>query len=308
MKDSATKNVPTLAVIDFGSQFNQTIARRVRELGVYSELYPFSVSMETLKEQNVQGLIFTGGPRRVEADNAFLVDPAIYDLGLPILAIDYGAQLMVKQLGGELEEATKSEMGTTTLELSQNDLPLFKGLEATETVWQSVNDQIKTLPDGFEVVGKAPHDDHTAIVNQEKNFYGLQFHPESSETKNGLEMIKNFTLDICGFKADWDMGQFIDLEVEKIREQVGDKKVLLGLSGGVDSSVTAVLLNKAIGDQLVCIFVDHGLLRKNEAEMVMDSLSDKFGLNVIMVEAKDRYLSKLAGVSDPEEKRKIIGN
>lgn len=308
MKDSATKNVPTLAVIDFGSQFNQTIARRVRELGVYSELYPFSVSMETLKEQNVQGLIFTGGPRRVEADNAFLVDPAIYDLGLPILAIDYGAQLMVKQLGGELEEATKSEMGTTTLELSQNDLPLFKGLEATETVWQSVNDQIKTLPDGFEVVGKAPHDDHTAIVNQEKNFYGLQFHPESSETKNGLEMIKNFTLDICGFKADWDMGQFIELEVEKIREQVGDKKVLLGLSGGVDSSVTAVLLNKAIGDQLVCIFVDHGLLRKNEAEMVMDSLSDKFGLNVIMVEAKDRYLSKLAGVSDPEEKRKIIGN
>ena len=308
MKDSATKNVPTLAVIDFGSQFNQTIARRVRELGVYSELYPFSVSMETLKEQNVQGLIFTGGPRRVEADNAFLVDPAIYDLGLPILAIDYGAQLMVKQLGGELEEATKSEMGTTTLELSQNDLLLFKGLEATETVWQSVNDQIKTLPDGFEVVGKAPHDDHTAIVNQEKNFYGLQFHPESSETKNGLEMIKNFTLDICGFKADWDMGQFIDLEVEKIREQVGDKKVLLGLSGGVDSSVTAVLLNKAIGDQLVCIFVDHGLLRKNEAEMVMDSLSDKFGLNVIMVEAKDRYLSKLAGVSDPEEKRKIIGN
>lgn len=308
MKDSATKNVPTLAVIDFGSQFNQTIARRVRELGVYSELYPFSVSMETLKEQNVQGLIFTGGPRRVEADNAFLVDPAIYDLGLPILAIDYGAQLMVKQLGGELEEATKSEMGTTTLELSQNDLPLFKGLDATETVWQSVNDQIKTLPDGFEVVGKAPHDDHTAIVNQEKNFYGLQFHPESSETKNGLDIIKNFTLDICGFKADWDMGQFIDLEIKKIREQVGDKKVLLGLSGGVDSSVTAVLLNKAIGDQLVCIFVDHGLLRKNEAEMVMDSLSDKFGLNVIMVEAKDRYLSKLAGVSDPEEKRKIIGN
>ena len=308
MKDSATKNVPTLAVIDFGSQFNQTIARRVRELGVYSELYPYNVSMETLKEQNVQGLIFTGGPRRVLADDAFIVDPAIYDLGLPILAIDYGAQLLVHQLGGELQEATHGEMGATNLELMTENVPLFKGLATTETVWQSVNDQISALPAGFDVIGKGQHDNHAAIYNAEKRIYGVQFHPESNETENGLEMIKNFALTICGFKADWDMGQFIDLEVEKIREQVGDKKVLLGLSGGVDSSVTAMLLNKAIGDQLVCIFVDHGLLRKNEAEMVMDSLADKFGLNVILVEAKERYLTKLKGVSEPEEKRKVIGN
>ena len=308
MKDSATKNVPTLAVIDFGSQFNQTIARRVRELGVYSELYPYNVSMETLKEQNVQGLIFTGGPRRVQAEDAFIVDPAIYELGLPILAIDYGAQLMAHQLGGDLVEATHGEMGATNLELKTDNVPLFQGLNETEVVWHSVNDQIVTLPDGFESVGKMAHDPHAAIYNPEKNFYGVQFHPESNETENGLEIIKNFALSICGFKADWDMGQFIELEVQKIREQVGDKKVLLGLSGGVDSSVTAVLLNKAIGDQLVCIFVDHGLLRKNEAEMVMDSLSDKFGLNVVLVEAADRYLTKLEGVSDPEEKRKIIGN
>ena len=308
MKDSATKNVPTLAVIDFGSQFNQTIARRVRELGVYSELYPYNVSMETLKEQNVQGLIFTGGPRRVLADDAFVVDPAIYDLNLPILAIDYGAQLMVHQLGGELQEATHGEMGATEAELTTENIPLFKGLATTEIVWQSVNDQISALPAGFDVIGKTVYDEHVAIYNAERNIYGVQFHPESNENENGLDMIKNFALDICGFKADWDMGQFIDLEVAKIREQVGDKKVLLGLSGGVDSSVTAMLLNKAIGDQLVCIFVDHGLLRKNEAEMVMDSLADKFGLNVIMVEAKERYLTKLAGVSDPEEKRKIIGN
>ena len=308
MKDSATKNVPTLAVIDFGSQFNQTIARRVRELGVYSELYPYNVSMETLKEQNVQGLIFTGGPRRVLADDAFIVDPAIYDLGLPILAIDYGAQLMVHQLGGKLQEVTHGEMGTIDLELTTENVPLFKGLATTETVWQSVNDQITALPAGFDVIGNVEHDNYAAIYNAERRIYGVQFHPESNETENGLEMIKNFALDICGFEADWDMGQFIDLEVAKIREQVGDKKVLLGLSGGVDSSVTAMLLNKAIGDQLVCIFVDHGLLRKNESEMVMDSLADKFGLNVILVEAKERYLTKLKGVSDPEEKRKVIGN
>lgn len=307
MKDSATKNVPTLAVIDFGSQFNQTLARRVRELGVYSELYPYNVSMDTLKEANVQGLIFTGGPRRVLNDDAFVVNPEIYELGLPILAIDYGAQLMVHQLGGKIQEKTHGEMGTTTLKRTK-ETPLFKGLGAEERVWQSVNDQIVELPEGFETIGMAEQDAHAAIYNAEKNFYGVQFHPESDQTENGNALIKNFALEICGFEVDWDMGQFIDLEVAKIREQVGNKKVLLGLSGGVDSSVTAVLLNKAIGDQLVCIFVDHGLLRKNEAELVMENLSGKFGLNIILVEASERYLTKLEGVSDPEEKRKIIGN
>src|SRR5690625_122094 len=308
MNESVTKNVPTLAVIDFGSQSNQLITRKIRELGVYSELFPYNVSMETLKENNVQGLVFTGGPRRVLSEDAFKVDPAIYTLGLPILAIDYGAQLMVQQLGGEISPAEESGAGITTLELLNHDVPLFKGLNPKEKVWQSINDQMTTLPEGFQVVAQAEHEEHAVIYNQEKNFYGVQFHPEVHQTENGKQIIENFAMDICGFTGDWDMEQFIDLEVKKIREQVGDKKVLLGLSGGVDSSVTGVLLNKAIGDQLVCIFVDHGLLRKNEAEEVMESLSGKFGLNIVHVEASERYLSKLEGVSNPEEKRKIIGN
>lgn len=308
MDESVTKNVPTLAVIDFGSQFNQLIARKVRELGVYSELFPYNVSMETLKENNVQGLIFTGGPKRVLNDDAFKVDPAIYDLGLPILAIDYGAQLMVNQLGGKIQEVEHSETEVATLEISNGEIPLFKGLKTEEKVWQSVSDQIVELPEGFEAIAGADHDENAVIFNKEKNFYGVQFHPEVGQTEKGPQIIENFAKDICEFEGDWDMGQFIDLEIEKIREQVGDKKVLLGLSGGVDSSVTGVLLNKAIGDQLVCIFVDHGLLRKNEAEEVMENLSGKFGLNIVHVEATERYLTKLAGVSDPEEKRKIIGN
>jgi len=308
MKNSPTQNVPTLAVIDFGSQTNQLITRKVRELGVYSELYPYNVSMETLKNANVQGIIFTGGPRRVLNDDAFQVDPEIYELGLPILAIDYGAQLMSQQLGGTVTEATHRETDVTMLKLLNEDLLLFNELNTEEKVWQSVSDQIKTLPDGFETVATATHDENAVIFNKEKNFYGIQFHPEVDQTANGKQVIKNFALDVCGFEADWDMGQFIDLEIKKIREQVGDKKVLLGLSGGVDSSVTGVLLNEAIGDQLVCIFVDHGLLRKNEAKQVMESLSGKFGLNIVHVEAQERYLSQLTGVSDPEEKRKIIGN
>lgn len=308
MNESVTKNVPTLAVIDFGSQSNQLITRKVRELGVYSELFPFSVSMETLKENNVQGLIFTGSPRKVMDADAFVVDPAIYDLCLPILAIDYGAQLMVHQLGGEIVESSVKATQTSALELTQTDSVLFEGLNQKETVWQSVNDLIAKLPSGFETIAKTEVEEHAVIYNTKRNFYGLQFNPEVRQTENGEQIIKNFVLDICGFEGDWDMGQFIALEIAKIREQVGDKKVLLGLSGGVDSSVTGVLLNEAIGDQLTCIFVDHGLLRKNEAEEVMESLSGKFGLNIIKVEASERYLSKLEGVSDPEEKRKIIGN
>ena len=230
MKELVTKNVPTLAVIDFGSQFNQVIARRVRELGVYSELFPYNVSMETLKENNVQGLIFTGGPRRVLQADAFKVDSAIYELGLPILAIDYGAQLMVDQLGGTIKEVEHSRTEVATLNLLETENALFKGLNAKEEVWQSVNDQIVDLPEGFEVLARADHDENAVIFNKEKNFYGVQFHPETSQTKKGKQLIENFVKDICGFAGDWDMGQFIDLEVEKIRKQVGNKKVLLGLS------------------------------------------------------------------------------
>ncbi len=308
MKDSVTKDIPTLAVIDFGSQTNQLITRKVRELGIYSELYPYNVSMDVLKEDNVQGLIFTGGPRRVLDADAFKVDPAIYELGLPILAIDYGAQLMAQQLGGKIEAVADRQTDTTTLKLANTDLTLFKGLNSEETVWQSISDQITELPAGFETVASTDGDAHAVIANMDKNFYGVQFHPEVVQTEKGETILENFAKDICGFVGDWDMGQFSALEIEKIREEVQDDKVLLGLSGGVDSSVTAMLLHEAIGDQLVCIFVDHGLLRKNEGEMVMESLSGKFGLNIIKIDAQDRFLSKLAGVSDPEEKRKIIGN
>ena len=308
MDQSVTKNIPTLAVIDFGSQYNQLIARQVRELGVYSELFPYNVSMETLKENNVQGLIFTGGPKQVLNDDAFKVDPAIYDLGLPILAIGYGGRLMVHQLGGKITESEQRITEVINLHVQNDQIPLFNGLSREEKVWQSVSDTIDELPVGFEVIAKTDNGDTSAIYNEEKNFYGVQFHPEVSKTENGKQIIKTFAKEICGFKGDWDMGQFIDLEVAKIRELVGDKKVLLGLSGGVDSSVTGVLLNKAIGDQLVCIFVDHGLLRKDEGKEVMESLSGKFGLKIIKVEAQERYMSKLAGVDDPEEKRKIIGN
>lgn len=308
MKDSVTKDIPTLAVIDFGSQTNQLITRKIRELGIYSELYPYNVSLDVLKEDNVQGLIFTGGPRRVLDTDAFKVDPAIYDLSLPILAIDYGAQLMVDQLGGKIEAVADCQTDTTTLTLSTTELPLFKGLSKEETVWQSMSDQITELPAGFETIAATDQDPHAVIANVDKNFYGAQFHPEVRQTENGEMILENFAKNICGFAGDWDMGQFSTLEIEKIREEVGEDKVLLGLSGGVDSSVTAMLLHEAIGDQLVCIFVDHGLLRKNEGKMVMESLSGKFGLNIIKIDAQDRFLSKLAGVSDPEEKRKIIGN
>lgn len=308
MENSATKNIPTLAVIDFGSQYNQMIARRVREMGVYSELYPYNVSMERLKEDNVQGLIFTGGPRSVLNEDAFVVDPAIYELGLPILAIDYGAQLLAHQLGGTVKKAEELQAEKVELEITAPETPLFAGLKPSEMVWKSITDLIEEEPAGFEVIAKTARDKYAALVNREKNMYAVQFHPEVHHTENGGVILENFVKNICGFKGDWDMKQFIDLEVAKIREMVGDRKVLLGLSGGVDSSVTGVLLNKAIGDQLVCIFVDHGLLRKDEGKLVMESLSGKFGLNVIHVDAKEQFLSKLAGVSDPEEKRKIIGN
>lgn len=308
MTDFATKNVPTLAVIDFGSQYNQLITRQIRELGIYSELYPYNVSMETLKENNVQGIIFTGSPRRVLDEDAFKVDPEIYNLGLPILAIDYGAQLMVHQLGGKIGEAENTGIQTPNLEIVKDNLELFTGFEQDEAVWMKMTDAIKSLPEGFEVAAKTETEENIVLVNEEKNFYAVQFRPEVKETEKGAKLFENFAKGICGFEGNWDMGQFAELEIEKICEEVGDSKVLLGLSGGVDSSVTGVLLNEAIGDQLVCIFVDNGLLRKNEADEVMENLSGKFGLQIVHVDARDRFLDKLVGVSDPEEKRKIIGN
>ena len=298
-----------IIVLDFGSQYNQLLTRRIREFGVFSELLSHRTTAEDIKKMDhVKGIVFSGGPNSVYEEDSFTVDPAIYDLGIPVLGVCYGMQLMTAQFGGTVEAAGHREYGQSAIEILDVESGIFKGLDRSETVLMSHGDLIKDVPVGFKVTATNAQCPVAAFANEEKNLYGVQFHPEVRASEHGNDMLRSFAFDICGCKADWSIANFIDVEIEKIRETVGDKKVLLGLSGGVDSSVVGVLLQKAIGDQLTCIFVDHGLLRKGEADQVMESLSGKFGLNIILVDAKERFLSKLAGVSDPEQKRKIIGN
>lgn len=298
-----------IIVLDFGSQFNQLITRRIREFGVFSELLSHRTTAEEIKQmENVKGIIFSGGPNSVYEEDAFTVDEAIYDLGLPILGICYGMQLMTVAFGGTVKKSKNREFGQSTIEIIQRQNPLFKDLNEQETVLMSHGDLVVDIPVDFKVTATNAHCPVAAFSNEERNFYGVQFHPEVRHSVHGNEMLRNFVFNICGSKGDWSIEDFIDIEINKIRETVGDKKVLLALSGGVDSSVVGVLLQKAIGDQLTCIFVDHGLLRKNEGKQVMESLSGKFGLNIIKVDAQKRFLDKLSGVSDPEQKRKIIGN
>lgn len=303
------QQVEKIVVLDYGSQYNQLITRRIREFGVYSELLSHRLTAdEILAEGNVKGIILSGGPMSVYEDNSFDIDEKIFDLGIPVLGICYGMQLITKKLGGEVVKAAKKEFGQQPITITKNNDTVFKGLDVEETVLMSHGDHITEMPAGFEVTAQAPNSPVAAFQNDEKNIYGFQFHPEVRASVHGTDMLRNFVFGIAGAKGDWTMADFIDIKVAEIREQVGDKKVLLGLSGGVDSSVVGVLLHEAIGDQLTCIFVDHGLLRKNEADEVMEALVGKFGLNIIKVDAADRFLDKLAGVSDPEKKRKIIGN
>ncbi|HJF17188.1 MAG TPA: glutamine-hydrolyzing GMP synthase [Globicatella sulfidifaciens] len=298
-----------IVVLDFGSQYNQLITRRLREFGVFSELLPNDTTAEEIKaEGNVIGVIFSGGPHSVYAEDAFTVDKAIFDLGIPVLGICYGMQLTTHLFGGKVEPGTKKEYGTAAIEVKNTETGLFAGLSESENVLMSHGDLITQIPDGFTVTASNSHTPFAAFENEERQIYGVQFHPEVRHSIHGNEMLRNFAFNICKAKGDWSMENFIEIEIAKIRERVGDRKVLLGLSGGVDSSVVGVLLQKAIGDQLTCIFVDHGLLRKGEGDQVMEALGGKFGLNIIRVNAKDRFLNKLAGVSDPEQKRKIIGN
>lgn len=305
----STQDFDKIIVLDYGSQYTQLIARRIREFGVFSELKPNTITAEEVKQIAPKGIILSGGPMSVYDEGAFTIDPAIFDLGIPILGVCYGLQLMVYKLkGGEVVGADNREYGRAEITVKDTDNVLFKDLPDKQVVWMSHGDLVTKVPEGFHIIATSANCPVAAMANDERKMYGIQFHAEVQNTVYGHEILHHFVFDVCNAEANWTMDDFIDMQVRKIRATVGDKKVLLALSGGVDSSVVGVLLHKAIGDQLTCIFVDHGLLRKDEAKQVMDSLSGKFGLNIIKVDAQERFLSKLKGVSDPEKKRKIIGN
>lgn len=296
-----------IVVLDFGSQYNQLITRRIREFGVFSELHPHTISVEEIKAMNATGIIFSGGPNSVYGEDAFRIDEAIFELGLPILGICYGMQLMAHTLGGKVEKAGNSEYGKAEIKvLAENSL--FGDLPTEQIVWMSHGDLVTEVPEGFTSIATSESCPISAMADEKRKFYAVQFHPEVRHSIHGNDLLRHFALDICGAKGDWSMENFIEMQVEKIREQVGDKKVLCALSGGVDSSVVAVLIHRAIGDQLTCMFVDHNLNRKGEVAQVMKTFTEDFDMNLIKIDARERFMSKLAGVSDPEKKRKIIGN
>ena len=299
------KNNELILILDFGGQYNQLIARRVRECNVYSEVVPFDISIEKIKEKNPKGIIFTGGPASVYGEDSPRCAEGIFELGIPVLGICYGMQLMTYTLGGNVARADKREYGTTDVSIDNSSL-LFEGFENTNGFLMSHTDFVEKVPEGFKNIGHTSSCPNAAMENKEKNLYGIQFHPEVNSSINGTQVIKNFLFNICKCSGDWIISSFVEESIVKLKEKIGDKKALCALSGGVDSSVAAVLLSKAIGKNLTCIFVDHGLLRKNEGDEVEDVFKNQ-DINFIRVNAKDRFLAKLAGVSDPETKRKIIG-
>lgn len=294
-----------ILIIDFGSQFNQLIARRVREQSVYCVIEPPTVSMDAIRAMRPEGIILSGGPASIYDQDSPRVDPGVFDLGIPVLGICYGMQFMVDHLGGSVHQAEKREYGFAALDIQKEDA-LFAGVTDT-TSWMSHGDSIDTLPEGFIITAVTENTPVAACSHPEKQFFGLQFHPEVEHTHEGRKLITNF-LDVCGCSKDWTMDSFARETIEEIREQVGDKKVILGLSGGVDSSVAAVLIHKAIGDQLTCIFVDNGLLRKDESKSLEEILTQNLNMNIRFVDARKQFLDALDGVTDPEQKRKIIGN
>ncbi|MCR8635945.1 MULTISPECIES: glutamine-hydrolyzing GMP synthase [Paenibacillus] len=295
-----------IVVLDFGGQYNQLIARRIRDLGVYSELLPYNTTADKLKQLSPKGIVFSGGPSSVYGENSPIVDPAIYDLGIPIFGICYGMQLIAHQLQGKVERASKREYGKAEVDFADH-CQLVHGLDKQQTVWMSHGDHVVELPTGFVVDASTDHAPVAAMSHPDKNIFGVQFHPEVRHSVFGNDMIHNFLYRVCGCVGQWSMESFIEDTIRDIRTQVGDKKVLCALSGGVDSSVVAILLHKAIGDQLTCMFIDHGLLRKGEAEGVMETFVGKFDMKVVKIDARDRFMGKLAGVDDPEQKRKLIG-
>lgn len=307
MTKKILRDFDKIIVLDFGSQYNQLITRRLRDFGIYSELLSHDLSAEKIKEINPKGIIFSGGPNSVYDQDAMRIDSDIFKLGIPVLGICYGMQLISHVFGGKVERAEHSEYGRADIYVADATEGLFAGLPVKQTVWMSHGDLVTQVPAGFTTIASSVNCPIAAIANAEKNIYGIQFHAEVRNSEYGLDILKNFAFNICHAEANWTMDDFIGMEIEDIRQTVGNKKVILGLSGGVDSSVTATLLHRAIGDQLTAIFVDHGMLRKNEAEQVMAALNKELGINIIKVDAADRFLSKLAGVTEPERKRKIIG-
>lgn len=297
----------TIVVLDFGAQYSQLIARRVREMHVYSQIVPYTISSEDLRSMQPKGIIFSGGPASVSTPQSPRPDPAIYDLGIPILGICYGLQVMSIQNWGSVQRPDKREYGFADLSLLQKESTLLKGIKESSRVWMSHGDSVCAIPEGFINTALTPNCQFTVIENDEKQFYGVQFHPEVVHTEQGKTFLSNFVLDVCKANTDWNMGSFVSSAIEDIRRQVGDKQVLCGLSGGVDSAVAAVLIHQAIGDQLVCVFVNNGLLRKGEAEMVQKVFRDNYNIRLQYADAEDAFLSALSGVSEPEAKRKIIG-
>lgn len=299
------KALEKVIVLDFGAQYSQLIARRIREAGVYSEVFPCSTPVEKFYDEHVKGIILTGGPSSVYAENALSCQKEVFSLGVPVLGLCYGMQLMAHMLGGKVVPATLAEYGHVKTRLVSN--PIFDGLPGETVTWMSHTDQVVQLPEGFVSIANSDNCANAAMANIEKQLYGLQFHPEVAHTQRGFDMLVNFLAKICKCSCDWSPSNFAEELIAQIRAQVGNSKVLSALSGGVDSSVASVLVHKAIGSNLTCIFVDHGLLRKNEAQEVMDFYAGKLGLNIIKVDASERFLKKLEGVTDPEQKRKIIG-
>ena len=297
-----------ILVLDFGGQYNQLIARRVRECNVYCEVHPYSMPIEKIKEFNPKGIIFTGGPNSVYASESPLVDKEIFELGYPILGICYGMQLMSHLLGGKVETAPTSEYGKTLVNVDVDSV-LFKDVNKETVCWMSHTDYVAKIPSDFKMIASTPVCPFAAMENKEKKLYAVQFHPEVMHSVEGMKMLRNFVYDVCECQGDWIMKDYVESTIKSIKEKVGNGKVLCALSGGVDSSVAAVLLSKAIGNQLTCVFVDHGLLRKNEGDEVEAVFGEKgdYQLNFIRINAKDQFYSKLKGVVEPERKRKIIG-
>src|SRR5690625_2626365 len=296
-----------ILIIDFGSQHNQLITRRIRELGVYSELHSHKTSVDEIKKMNPKGIILSGGPHSVYDKNQFRCDPKIFSLGIPVLGICYGMQLMAIHFDGEVEKNSERKYDKAQIELTTEG-GLLKDTAKDQSVWMSYGDRVIQAPASFEVDGTSELIPVAAMSDKQNKLYAIQFHPEVNDTEYGVQHLKQFVYDVCECQGNWTIENYIKSEVDNIKQTIGNKKVLCALSGGVDSSVVAALIHKAIGDQLTCIFVDHGLLRKNEANDVMDVFAEDFHMNIIKVDAADRFLTKLKGVSDPEQKRKIIGN